>query len=59
VLRGGAFNNESNNVRAACRNRNDANNRNNNIGFRVVAGASCLSCGAIVQIARCRNCGAL
>jgi formylglycine-generating enzyme required for sulfatase activity len=37
VLRGGAFNNESNNVRAASRNRNNSNNRNHNIGFRVVA----------------------
>jgi hypothetical protein len=37
VLRGGAFNNNENNVRCANRNRNNPNNRNNNIGFRVVA----------------------
>jgi hypothetical protein len=36
VLRGGAFNNEDRNVRCAYRNRNNPNNRNNNIGFRVV-----------------------
>lgn len=37
VLRGGAFNNNENNVRCAVRNRNNPNNRNMNIGFRVVA----------------------
>ncbi|HEX9924007.1 MAG TPA: hypothetical protein VGD99_15220 [Anaerolineae bacterium] len=36
MLRGGAFNNTDNNVRAAVRNRNNPNNRNNNNGFRVV-----------------------
>jgi hypothetical protein len=36
VLRGGSYNNESRNVRCAVRNRNNPNNRNNNIGFRVV-----------------------
>jgi formylglycine-generating enzyme required for sulfatase activity len=36
VLRGGAFNNNQNNARCAYRNRNNPNNRNNNIGFRVV-----------------------
>jgi hypothetical protein len=36
VLRGGAFNNEDRNVRCAYRNRNNPNNRNDNIGFRVV-----------------------
>ncbi|WP_408648718.1 SUMF1/EgtB/PvdO family nonheme iron enzyme [Tumidithrix elongata] len=35
-LRGGSWNNTSNNCRSANRNRNDADNRNNNIGFRVV-----------------------
>jgi len=34
--RGGSFNNESRNVRCANRNRNNPNNRNNNIGFRLV-----------------------
>jgi formylglycine-generating enzyme required for sulfatase activity len=36
VLRGGAFNNNARNLRCAYRNNNDPDNRNNNIGFRVV-----------------------
>jgi formylglycine-generating enzyme required for sulfatase activity len=36
VLRGGSFNNDDRNVRCAARNRNNPNNRNRNIGFRVV-----------------------
>ncbi|MBN1932716.1 MAG: SUMF1/EgtB/PvdO family nonheme iron enzyme [Desulfobacterales bacterium] len=36
VLRGGSFNNNTANVRCACRNRNNPDNWNNNIGFRVV-----------------------
>lgn len=36
-MRGGAFNNNDNNLRCAYRNNNDTTNRNNNIGFRVVA----------------------
>jgi formylglycine-generating enzyme required for sulfatase activity len=36
LLRGGSWNNNANNCRSANRNRNDADNRNNNIGFRVV-----------------------
>ena len=36
VLRGGAFNNDENNVRCAVRNMNNPNNRNRNVGFRVV-----------------------
>ena len=35
VLRGGAFNNNRQDVRAAYRNNNDPANRNNNVGFRV------------------------
>jgi hypothetical protein len=35
-MRGGAFNNNQDNARCAYRNRNNPNNRNNNIGFRVV-----------------------
>jgi len=34
VLRGGSFNNNTNNLRGANRNRNNPNNENNNIGFR-------------------------
>ena len=33
-LRGGAFNNNEHNLRAANRNNNPPDNRNNNIGFR-------------------------
>ncbi len=36
VVRGGAWNNPSRNLRAAIRNRNRARNRNRNLGFRVV-----------------------
>ncbi|MCL4831438.1 MAG: SUMF1/EgtB/PvdO family nonheme iron enzyme [Caldilineaceae bacterium] len=36
VLRGGSFNNNATNVRCANRNRNNPDNRNNNVGFRVV-----------------------
>jgi len=37
VLRGGSWNNNWNNVRAANRNNNNPDNRNNNIGFRCAA----------------------
>jgi formylglycine-generating enzyme required for sulfatase activity len=37
VLRGGSFINNDRNARCACRNDNDIDNLNNNIGFRVVA----------------------
>ena len=36
VLRGGSFNNDTRNLRAANRNRNAPGNRNNNIGFRCI-----------------------
>lgn len=36
MLRGGSFNNNRQNARAAYRNRNNPNNRNGNNGFRVV-----------------------
>ena len=39
MLRGGAFWNDHQNVRCAYRNWNDARNRNNNIGLRVVVAA--------------------
>jgi len=39
VLRGGAWNNNPMNCRAANRNDNAPDNRNNNIGFRVCRGA--------------------
>jgi len=34
VIRGGAWNNDANNVRAAIRNNDTPDNRNNDIGFR-------------------------
>ncbi len=37
VLRGGGWNNPAENLRAAYRNRNHASNRNDDIGFRVLA----------------------
>jgi hypothetical protein len=43
VLRGGSWNNNPRNLRAANRNRNTAENRNNNNGFRL---GSTLSAGA-------------
>jgi len=36
VLRGGSWNNNRNNARCAYRNRNEPDNFNNNIGFRLV-----------------------
>jgi len=38
VLRGGTWNNNTNNLRCANRNRNTPDNENNNIGFRCVRG---------------------
>ena len=35
VLRGGSWNNNGRNVRSAQRNRNEPDNRNDNIGFRL------------------------
>ncbi|MBL8470787.1 MAG: SUMF1/EgtB/PvdO family nonheme iron enzyme, partial [Rhodocyclaceae bacterium] len=35
VLRGGAWNNNGRNCRSACRNSNEPDNRNHNIGFRL------------------------
>ncbi|NJL40588.1 MAG: hypothetical protein HC840_03445 [Leptolyngbyaceae cyanobacterium RM2_2_4] len=40
MLRGGSWNNNPRNCRSANRNRNLRDNRNNNIGFRVVCGVS-------------------
>ena len=36
VVRGGAWNNTTENCRASYRNRNDPDNRNNNLGLRLV-----------------------
>jgi len=37
--RGGSWNNQTDNLRCAIRNRNHPNNRNNNIGFRLALGS--------------------
>jgi len=37
VLRGGSWNNDTNNVRSSNRNDNTPGNTNNNIGFRVAS----------------------
>ncbi|MCC5667134.1 SUMF1/EgtB/PvdO family nonheme iron enzyme [Nostoc sp. CHAB 5784] len=39
LLRGGSWNNNPRNCRSANRNRNARDNRNNNVGFRVVVAA--------------------
>jgi len=44
TLRGGAWNNNDNNVRCAIRNNNQPDNRNNNVGFRVVSHGFPLAC---------------
>ncbi|MGO9461860.1 MAG: SUMF1/EgtB/PvdO family nonheme iron enzyme [Rhodomicrobium sp.] len=36
-MRGGSWNNNPRNLRAARRNRNNTENRNNNLGFRVAS----------------------
>ncbi|MDJ0805854.1 MAG: SUMF1/EgtB/PvdO family nonheme iron enzyme [Gammaproteobacteria bacterium] len=40
VLRGGSWNNKPEWLRSSARNRNNPDNRNNNLGFRVLRGAS-------------------
>ena len=39
MIRGGSWNNKPENLRASNRNRNNTDNRNNNIGFRLVQSA--------------------
>jgi hypothetical protein len=55
VLRGGAFNNNPQNVRCAVRNDINARNANNNVGFRVVL--SSLTCFMVAY--RRQNCPAV
>jgi len=46
VLRGGSWNNNRNNARCSYRNRNEPDNFNNNIGFRLVCStSSCVYAG--------------
>ena len=62
VVRGGSFNNTDDNLRAANRNRNDPDNRNDNIGFRVVSSRSSIFTGiarrALALRAEAKNGGA-
>ena len=39
MIRGGSWNNKPENLRSANRNRNNTDNRNNNIGFRLAQSA--------------------
>jgi hypothetical protein len=53
VVRGGSWNNNRNNARCSYRNRNEPDNFNNNIGFRVVCSTSlwfvCRKCNAVMN----------
>lgn len=44
VIRGGSWNNKPENLRASNRNRNTTDNRNNNLGFRLVQSARTARC---------------
>jgi hypothetical protein len=58
-VRGGSWNNNQNNARAAYRNNNHPANRNNNNGFRVVAfrkRASPLNMGAFHRVSGLSGC---
>ena len=56
-LRGGSWNNNPVNCRSACRNNyNGRDNRNNNIGFRVLCVVGRSLCSQICQVRICRAC---
>jgi hypothetical protein len=44
VNRGGSWNNNARNCRSANRNNNDPDNRNNDLGFRLLSSLSCQKC---------------
>jgi hypothetical protein len=46
VIRGGSWNNKPRNLRSANRNRNNPDNRNNNLGFRLAQSARVALCQA-------------
>jgi formylglycine-generating enzyme required for sulfatase activity len=54
VLRGGSWINNSDNARANNRNRNDPDNRNNNIGFRLLSSAHKASAWHLHELRRLR-----
>ncbi len=47
MIRGGSWNNPPRNVRSAYRNRNDSDNRNNNVGFRLTQYTRMARSGAV------------
>jgi hypothetical protein len=55
VVRGGSWNNESANARSAARNNNNPDNRNNNLGFRVLCSFHIGIC-SVRRCWRCRKC---
>ena len=56
VLRGGAWNNETDNLRVANRNNNQPDNSNNNIGFRCALSAPGIF--LVGQVRQIHGCGA-
>lgn len=49
VKRGGSWNNDADNLRVANRNNNSPDNRNNNIGFRLVLPAARSGANALTE----------
>ena len=59
VVRGGSWNNNGRNCRSAIRNRNEPDNRNNNLGFRLSLARHAVGMGVIDQIViQSRGCAA-
>ena len=56
VVRGGSWNNNGRNVRSAYRNRNEPDNRNNNLGFRLALAQHAVGMGVDDQIV-IQSCG--
>ncbi len=57
MLRGGSWNNNPDNVRASARNNNHPDNRNNNLGFRVLCSSHIEICSAAGIASRLRLAG--
>lgn len=53
VLRGGSWNNNGRDLRCANRNRNEPDNRNDNIGFRLALAHTCWMAGIDQTLAIC------
>lgn len=56
VVRGGSWNNNGRNVRSAIRNRNEPDDRNNNLGFRLALAQHTVGMGVDDQIV-IQSCG--